>query len=526
MSGTELSRLMTEVTAQPPVDVDFAAVARRVQRRDKRLRRTAAGAAVLAVAAIAGVPTVYGMSGQRTRVQSIAPPSLPVVTVDATWRHDSWNTLTWRIPAGWLPSAANPDHSRPSNALIEGPYIGNARLPVTSPSPRPVRGTGVLGSAGPELPSDAVVAWFSYGERSVHQLSDGSAFDDTTPPGLVTQCAQLGAGRIFHAVRQFGTQAHGSNLALDGCISATDPAMFEAELRAVLASAADSAYPSISLGTPPASATSAVADVAAIWDHIRWRMPSSWQLGAEPFFGSGPPGHLTRPRYLGPAPLQDPCTLVPLECNPKQGVEHVADGGVLASIAFGPILPRPGAPAAPDTGTLSTADSQCAAWGGVATFHAERDFGLAADGERVALGACLGNGYPTETLATLRTIAASVTDDEYGPMAAPTTPSPTASGTTAAALCTSALGPVASAELTTVGLIRTATWGPALADGKGRLADAFPGAKDDDPAAWCWQGVRLSYTAYAVHAGDAAREAAGFNGWSSSAPPSGPPMFP
>jgi hypothetical protein len=349
---------MAEVTAQPPVDVDFAVIAQQVARRDKRVRRGAAGSAALAVAAIVAVTAGYGVSRTSNPTEGSRPFISPAATVDATWRQDSWSTVSWRTPAGWLPSAAYPDHSRPSNDVIEGPYIGTARMPVTSPSPRPVLGTGVLGSAGPVLPPDAVVAWFTYGQRSTQRLSDGPPFTDTTPDGLKTQCVALGADAVFHAVRHFGTQAHGSNLALDGCLSGTGTALFYAQLAAVLASATDSAY------------------------------------------------------------------LIP----------------------------------------------------------------------------------------------------ELGPSAATTAPS----AGTAETLCASMVGTYASAELTTVDQIRTATWGPALAGNKGNLADAFLGAKGSDPAAWCWQGSGDHYTAYAVHAGDTPVEAGslGTTGGVVSPVPSGQPLFP
>jgi hypothetical protein len=300
---------------------------------------------VLAVAAIVTVTALHGSSGTDTERQRSRPFISPTATIDATWQHESWGTVSWRTPAGWLPSAAYPDHSRPSNDIIEGPYIGTARFPVTSPSPRPVLGTGVLGSAGPVLPPDAAVAWFTYGQRSTQRLSDGPPFAETAPEGLKAQCAALGAAAIFHAVRQFGSQAHGSNLALDGCLSGTDTALFSAQLSAVLASASDSAYPATALGSPAPTTAPSV-------------------------------------RAAGPSPTA------------------------------------------------------------------------------------------------------------------------TASGTTAQALCHSALGSVATASPTTVGVIRAYRVGPA----EPTSPHGFPSAASGEPAAWCWvhdmtQRVNL---VYAVHAGDSA----------------------
>ncbi|MDX6212352.1 MAG: hypothetical protein QOF82_1439, partial [Frankiales bacterium] len=308
---------------------------------------------------------------------------------------------------------------------------------------------------------------------------------------------------------------------LDGCISAADPAKYEGELFAVLASAADSAYPPINLGTPQASAA-ATGMVGASWAQFHWRMPPTWQLGKEPPASSGSPGVLTGRRFLGPAPFHDPCAST-TGCDPGK---YVVGSPLLASIVFGPLGPT--APADPNPGSVVANDGDCTRWGVKEAFVAERDFGTTAHGERLVLSACLGEGYSAETLATLKAVVASFTDDTFPPMAAPLTPTAIASGTTAMALCTSALGPVASAELTTVGLVRTATWGPRLANGKGNLADAFPGAKDDDLAAWCWQGSGAYYAAYAVHAGSPAVPAGGMGtvGGDLTPVPSGQPMAP
>ncbi|MDX6211028.1 MAG: hypothetical protein QOF82_115, partial [Frankiales bacterium] len=468
MSGTELSRLMAEVTAQPPLDVDFATVAGQVARRDKRRRRTAAGAAVLAVAVIVGVPTVYGTSGQDKRVQSMPPASLPVVSVDATWRHDSWGTLTWRTPGDWLPSAAYPDHGRPSNTDVEGPYIGNARLPVTSPSPRPLRGSGVLGSAGPQLPPDAVVAWFSYGQRSVRVLSDGPPFDDTTPPGLQQQCAQLGAGRIFHAVRQFGTQAHGSNLALDGCISAADPAKYEGKLLAVLASAADSAYPPINLGTPQASAA-ATGMVGASWaaGGLSWQMPRPWLQTSKTVPGDVKLGgsEVNGP-FLSTMPLNPTCLTVlkVVDCAGGQSVARLGNNDLLAEVAVEPFSDGEGDTGQfyppDDDGTVSPADVACRQIGGGWSYSWSHMYGPRSKASIVRIWACLGNAADSSGVADLKAVGDSMVDHGYPDLAAgsvhptlvPTKATSTpgrAAGTTADALCTSAHGPVASAELTT-----------------------------------------------------------------------------
>ncbi len=231
---------MSEVTEQPPVDVDLSAVAHKVKRHRSRVRSAAVVGSVVAVALVVAVP-VLGRSrgGTEAAGPSPTPAAAPIVVPDASWGNDTWNGVSWRTPPGWLRSAAYPGHPRPSNAHIEGPYIGTARLPVTGPTPRPLQGTGVLGSAGPTLAPNAVVAWFTYGQRD----EDGFTSDfSATPAYLKEQCTAMGAPYVFHQARQFGTATHGSNLSLDGCISAANPDLFRAQLAAILATATDSAY--------------------------------------------------------------------------------------------------------------------------------------------------------------------------------------------------------------------------------------------------------------------------------------------
>lgn len=66
---------------------------------------------------------------------------------------------------------------------------------------------------------------------------------------------------------------------------------------------------------------------------------------------------------------------------------------------------------------------------------------------------------------------------------------------TPAALCRRALGSgYLNAGAAKVKDIRTLDAGPARTPWK----DAFPKAKADDPAAWCWTGAPHSYVLYAV----------------------------
>jgi hypothetical protein len=82
----------------------------------------------------------------------------------------------------------------------------------------------------------------------------------------------------------------------------------------------------------------------------------------------------------------------------------------------------------------------------------------------------------------------------------PSPPSATASGTTAAGLCRTALGQPGTATMVTVAEVRDYATGPAAKS----APDAFPSADPADPAAWCWVHASTLNIAYAVHAGDKA----------------------
>ena len=119
------------------------------------------------------------------------------------------------------------------------------------------------------------------------------------------------------------------------------------------------------------------------------------------------------------------------------------------------------------------------------------------------------------------------------PTLTPAAASGVATGSTAAALCESALGTFATAELDTVADVRTASWGPPAIDASGelvgRLPDAFPGAKAKDAAAWCWTLPAHNIAdIYVVHAGDRALLAASINGidYQPGQVPSGVPPIP
>ena len=264
MSGTELGRLMDEVTAQPPVDVDFGAVEQLVRRRRARTGAFAWGAAAAAVAMIVAVPALGGRPGLVHQTHLPATPGAGTTGL----RQDSWNTLRWSVPSDWPASDAYPDHSRPSNAFIDGPYLGSTRVPLSPPTPRATQGSGVLTSAGPILPEGAVVGWFSYGLRS--DPLAGDSFDADAVRYLPARCAAMGASQTFHAVRQFGTPTAGSNLSLNGCINAADPTLQLAQLRAILRSVTDSAFPapptpsstSLSLGDPSTGRAAALCQAA------------------------------------------------------------------------------------------------------------------------------------------------------------------------------------------------------------------------------------------------------------------------
>lgn len=319
--------------------------------------------------------------------------------------------------------------------------------------------------------------------------------------------------------------------------------------------------PSTSGASARPSAVSASASTAAIdpswvagsWDGFSWRQPARWKLvdagvgdhsrpmnaGIEgPFLTTEKLGH-------GCAPISDG-----FQCGRALVLEHLPVDGVVVELIGSFSEPGPITTPADDTGTVTAPDQICTGWGGAASFTASRSFTAPGGPAVLQLVGCLGAAVPASAATDLRTVLASAsysanptqavgTPSALGsptPIGTPTEPAGTptpgpvvtsrAKGTTAAQLCHSALGSYVSAELSSVAEIRSATWGPATVDGKGRLAAAFSGAKASDPAAWCWTGNRQVYTDWAVHAGDLPVDAAAIGDSGPGDPPSGPPNFP
>ena len=515
MSGSELGRLMHEVTAQPPVEVDFGAVEHLVRRRQRRLRSAAGGAAVAAVAVIIAVPVLGGMADNDRHAQQSAP--------GVPGRTDTWNTLSWVVPSDWPASDAYPDHSRPSNAFIDGPYIGSARVPMAPPTPRPTQGSGVLASAAPTLPAGAVVGWFSYGLRA-DPLTPAS-FDADAMTYLPARCAAMGAAHTFHAVRQFGTAAAGSNLALDGCINAADPSTQEAQLAAVLASVKDSAY-AASSSAPSSAVVSPGPTPPTSWPAggLSWVTPSGWIATDKQVPDTTidlikqQNGPLLSTVRLNPA-----CTdvLAGFSCDNGQPIAALGSRDAIAELSVSPSSNIEGDTGqfypADDDGSFASAGPTCARIGGRQMWTWSHLYGPRSNARLVRLSACMAASGSADRTRQLHALTSSVQVKEFPDLRAgtehpiprpasssaapmPATVSGVASGTTAAALCRSALGTYSTASLTTVGDLRSIEWGPAYKP----LPHVFKGAPASDTAAWCWKARAGTADIYVAHAGDKA----------------------
>ena len=339
-------------------------------------------------------------------------------------------------------------------------------------------------------------------------------------------------------------------------VVATVIAVVAIAVPAALSSGKDSptSSPSARPSAVSASASTALVDpswVAGSWEGFSWQQPARWKLvdagvgdHSRPFSAPIEGPFLTTEKLgHGCAPTSDG-----FQCGRALVLQHLpADGVVVELIGR---FSEPGSVPANDTGTVTAPDQVCAGWGGTAGFTASRSFTSPGGPTVLQLLGCLGAAVPASAATDLRRVLASAsysadptqavgTPSALGsptPDGTPTeaagtpTPSPVvtgrATGRTAAQLCHSAVGSYASAELSTVAEIRSASWGPAMADGKGRLATAFPGARASDPAAWCWTGNRQVYTDWAVHAGDLPVDAAAIGDSGPGTPPSGPPNFP
>ena len=619
MSGTELSRLLAEVTAHPPVDVDFAAVQAEVSRRHRRRGTIGVVGVTLAVLLIA-VPTSLSLgSSSPDKTTAVPRPTgtpTSALVIDPSWQHASWNDISWRMPAGWLSTDALAKLN-----LQRGPLGGPAYGPVIS-TVKVRTACSTLNCNGiadviDRLPADGIVGELvvsgGFGGASLPVEDAGTV---GTPDDI---CKRWGGVATFTSVRLFGTAPYTQAVSFSACLGSAQVSTAPAKLSALVASEVDAG----------------AVTVDASWRQVRtgrltMSIPPDWSFDGQ----------------------RDRSTpdLVQLDglCDPGAGLGtsvgcgiasnlHVGSKGMYAWISE---LAPPSDPAsrAPYGGSKA-AYADCTSAGGSYPQNIQRHLGPQDGGELLTLNSCYGKDSPGTTGIELSLVLNSIVDTGYPdparlcqsvpltvessaletvgdirvlkfgtarpatdvfpkapasdfaawcwvrddahqrfevyaahagdaavqvvnvgaptywgtrppPSVAPqslidsaiyhqtTTPpplgnkttTPTASGVArgagASALCQSALGDYVSAELTTVAQIRIATWGPQLANHKGNLWDAFPGASASDEAAWCWRGQNHSFSAFAVHSGDKAREAGRLVGWSADAPPSGQPTFP
>jgi hypothetical protein len=642
MSGTELGRVMAEVTAQPPADVDFGAVEGLVRRRRARTGALAGGGAAAAVAVIVAVPLVFaGSSSPRVDKGAPSRPTRVVGTVDPTWIPGSWGEFSWRQPRQWkVVDTGLGNHSRLSNDGIEGPFLTTVSLGKGCYSTGPNSGACNRRHVLQHIPADGVVA------ELIGSVSDyPSTVTQPEDPGTLVSpdstCAAWGGASSFTATRTFGPADDSHELQIVGCLGSQVVNSGAADLRAVLASVTDASFNAV----PVPGKTATAGD-------LTWQLPNTWRLSDKPS-----DGRRFMPFCGDPRPSA-PRTTYGQSCG-SGPLGSLADGSAVGWFSDLTETDRPKSDRSDyPQGNQTTPSAECEAAGGAATFTDVRHLGPVDAGEWLTVTGCVTSRDQNSQVSELRGILNSAVDTQYpdprtlcssvsgtvessvlatvggarilswgttqpamdafpeanaseyaawcwvrdnaaqkfhvwlahrgdppvkvvdvglpifswnpAPSVAPTSliassfytlgPSPTpavapatpsasspeptptvapaqptgvASGNTAKALCASALGTYATAELTTVDDIRTATVGPLIvgADGKpaGPLAHAFKGAAPSDKAAWCW-ALRAHDVAdvYAVRAGDKPLLAASIEGgdYGSSPLPSGPPNLP
>lgn len=124
--------------------------------------------------------------------------------------------------------------------------------------------------------------------------------------------------------------------------------------------------------------------------------------------------------------------------------------------------------------------------------------------------------------------AACSTTEHQAVARAATTARPADMARSAEELCQDVLGPRAlNSQTTTVGEVRHLERGgpPPVSPVPPPLADSFPGATDDAPAAWCWTKGSTAYELYAVGPAEESYFFEGVGGIS-PAPPPGPVPIP
>ncbi|MDX6227883.1 MAG: hypothetical protein QOI76_1273 [Frankiales bacterium] len=485
MSSTELSRLMTEVTAQPPVDVDFAAVARRVQ---LRRRRQGASISVLAVVVAVLIAVPATMSGAGSAPSAKGPKQLPTTTpdagpvIDSSWEHASWNNISWRMPTGWLSTEQQQMNMRksPMGGPGYGPVISTMKVKTCS---SPSCG---LSSILVHLPVDGVAGQLivigGYGGASLPA-------EDTGTVGSPDQtCQGWGGAATFTSVRHFGTAPYTHAISFSACLGSGQVATAPGQLRALVASEVDA---------------SAVT-VDATWQTVTagpltWQMPSDW--GTDRVDGKA--AVVIDTSCLRSLTDQ----LADFSCTPD--LPHIPVTGAYLWVSA---LAAPSSPLAKAKylGGMPATGACKAAGGQYMEYYDQLHLGPQSGGKILTLAGCVGKDVPSSTGTEISLMLKRVKDANY---ADPT------------ALCASVPGTVVSAELETVGDIRVFKWGsekPAI--------DAFPRSSAADQAAWCWtrDDATQQYVVWAAHQGDPAQRVVSLttSAYGAGYTPSGAPYSP
>jgi hypothetical protein len=460
VSGTELSRLMAEVTAQPPIDVDFAAVQGQVRRRRRRLQGAASATIAIVVAVAIAVQASLSGGGSTTaekkpgeQTPGELPTSATAAVDSSSWATTNKYGLSWRTPPGWHVLDVKPVlHSEPAGVPNALALLSPTSLPSTCADPDKVS------SCLLRLPDDGVFA----------QVISGGGYGrsaDSSDSGTVTaasdQCHAMGAARSFTSLRAFGSQPYTVEVQVTACLGKSAAGTAPSLLRAVVASLADSEAVTVDASWHEAGA-----------GRLRWTMPPGWIVGeaagaATVVIDTGCPT-----AHSGDSAWS--CTPAIPQLRPDQGFVWVSalapHGSPLVKTKYNGGQPAAGA---------------CAAAGGRYDTIDQRDLGPNDAGEVLVLSGCLGPSLANRSATEIRLVLDRIRDTTYADPHQ---------------LCSSIPGTAVSSELATVAQIRGLKWGDAHP-----AAALFPRAKATDQAAWCWirDPATQEYDVWAARAGDA-----------------------
>lgn len=460
MSGSELSRLMSEVTAQPPVDIDFAAVEGQVRRRRRRLQGAASSAVAIVVAIAIAVPASLSGGGSTTadrtpteKTPTQLPTTDPVTADSSSWPSTEKYGLSWRTPPGWHVLDVKPVlHSEPGGGPNTLALLSTMSLPSTCADPDKV------GSCLLRLPDDGVFAQVT--SRGGLGGPSGSA-DSGTVTAASDECSAMGAARSFTSLRAFGSQPYTVEIQVTACLGRTVPGSAAGLLRGVVASLLDSEAVTIDASWHETGA-----------GRLDWTMPPGWSAGEVAGVAtvvidtSCPMAHAADTAWS--------CAPAIPRLRPEQGFVWVSALGPHGS----PLVKTKYDGGQPATGA-------CAAAGGGTTTIEQRDLGPGDAGEVLVLSGCLGPSLAGRSTTEIGLVLDRISDTTYADPHQ---------------LCASIPGTPVSSELATVAQLRALTWGDAHP-----AAAIFPSAKPTDQAAWCWirDSASQQYDVWAARAGDA-----------------------